>query len=94
MLNVEWRGVQQDRQRRKPKQNLKPGSASNLASAPGMSSKDFPICPLAGVEKFANIESLTVGKLMTNVNWRIPKKTSKITASPSISSVQNEINWD
>jgi hypothetical protein len=93
MLNVEWRCVQQDRQRRKPKQNLKPGSISNLVSAPGKAA-DFPICPLAGVEQFANVESLTVGKLMTNVNWRIPKQASKIAASPSISSVQNEINWD
>jgi hypothetical protein len=94
MLNVEWRGVQQDRRRNKPKQNLKPGSGSNLVSAPGMASAEFPICPLAGVERFHNVESLTVGNLMTNVNWRTPKQASKIAAAPSISSVQNEINWD
>ncbi len=56
------------------------------------------ICPLVGVEQLRLTESLTVGNLMTSVQWRVIKKASKAspkTSSPSnVTSIPDEINWD
>jgi hypothetical protein len=95
MSNVEWRGVKRNLQRRNPKLTHKTAPDIDLASIQAMSSGNYHICALAGVEQFRNAESLTVANLMENVQWRVPKSTKKTSSSSSsVSSVQKEINWD
>jgi hypothetical protein len=56
------------------------------------------VCPLLGVKQLSYTESLTVGNLMSSVQWQVIKKAFKAspkTSSPSnVASIPDEINWD
>ncbi len=95
MANVEWRGVERNTQRRKSKPALnKTALTPGLVATQEISSKNFHICSLAGVEQYSNHESLTVNNLMEKVQWRVPKSTNKTSSTQSVATVQKEINWD
>lgn len=51
--------------------------------------------PLVGISQFRHSESLTVSELLGNVKWQVPNSAnSHKTASTSMISVKDEINWD
>jgi hypothetical protein len=60
-------------------------------SSQSISTQGDRLSPLMGVEQFHNAEALTVGNLMANVQWRVPKPAS---SNPSVGSVRDQIKWD
>jgi hypothetical protein len=56
------------------------------------STNPIHISPLVGISQFGNAEFLTVGDLMSKVQWQVP--ISPTAKSVSVDSVKDEINWD
>jgi hypothetical protein len=83
-----------------PLLDLSPDSSVELDQKPLANNADIRplVCPLLGVAQLSYTESLTVGNLMSSVQWQVTKKVAKASPKPSpssdITSIQGDINWD
>lgn len=72
------------------RRSLNPSQGKRPSSVIHSRTHHAHISPLVGTSKFTNIQSLTVGELLSQVQWR----SSSSKDSSSVNSLKDEINWD